>query len=339
VGTILKKIGATISALGLLLLILAIVGVLVVTFGSCKNAAWVAGLAPNMSWLNFDRLAPRLMELHRGNCAPDVTAAVTRYCHNEDLSADEDANRKFAYFEEAASVELSVDGHGIPIDQLDLTVDLGVTSGVASTDADAYCWPGRDKPCKWSCGVYPYAPYVEVLDRETREFTRGAIKADPNSGHWTATYTLHSPIPAGGAKLAPIRYYAVISRSQDPSLSCEISSRPSTIKFSSSYNDRLSDGKTYPLLKGSGEAVVTTKVVSWLGLLAEPDRARDFRSMRNTGTEQIRSYKKCENDSHDQRDQSGWRFWPHRFPEINDGYPATHLQFCAAALQGCQVSN
>jgi hypothetical protein len=94
------------------------------------------------------------------------------------------------------SIYVTVDTHGLTADTLSVRIDPGVTAGVfvspipnAPYDPSAFCPAGSGGGCP-VYGHLAFAPYVEVLERQTRDWTRmEPILGDANTGHWTVDYS------------------------------------------------------------------------------------------------------------------------------------------------------
>jgi hypothetical protein len=264
-----KQVGVGLVAVATLVL----VALLLAAFGNCKLAAFVADLAPKSEHWSKEDISRAVMKLCIRDCAPAVTAEVLRYCKDRVFGG-------FRYYEEAAIVYIRVDSHGLKVTQFSAVVVPGDVSGVDT-------------------------PNLEVIDGVAGPLERIEKPSGANVGEWQITYHLQDGRAIAGAEpqIVPIRYYALTSRSNEQSLSCDSGKGDPTVSVSARSAPSVDLPDHY--------IQVTAKEVNWTTLLGEPGRRRFFSEKSETASLIVHQQAIALTAKND---QSGWRYWPNDFP-------------------------
>jgi hypothetical protein len=279
-------------------------------FGGCRSAAFVANLAPSFTGWTHEPIATAIMKGCLAGCEPKVAIKVTRFCHDEKAA--------FRYYEEGMIITTLIDTHGLRINSLKLRIIPGVVSGLPSLQPDV--------PANMSA-----LRYASSLDDRVNTLVRG----DPyvTSGSEGVNYSSlpNEEIPASQPLTIPIRFYALTTRS-DPS---DPRDHPITCSRSGELTNLVYKINTEPGIEYQESPAVSTKQVSWSGLLSAEFGSPFFLDHRTTAAAQIHALAQTLTA---QNNQSGWRYWPGTFPDRNVNYPTEQLDVCNKQGALCQIA-
>jgi len=225
--TWLSKILTAVGVGAILAIVVGIVLLLFVGFGSCRTVTSIVELIPDEISVggikyNSGHIAERLRRW-RHDCDANVGVQVFRFCNDHPFDGGYRLN------EEAVIIKLTLQyPDDRPISKLTLHLTPGVISGT----------PGEN------------GPYMQIMDTVAGPLTRGASTSPMDIAHWKIDYASKDPFDDGEIL---IHYYALMDRT-DQHITCEDFSQPTKISYE--LEQRFSSQQ-------SGSRVPATHIVSW----------------------------------------------------------------------------